>query len=352
MTEVVEMTSDTIRVGLIGAGGNTRLRHIPGFQGMGGVSVTGVCNRSYESGKKIADEFGIEKVFNNWVDLVEDDDIDAICIGTWPYMHCTLVLASLENEKHVMTEARMAIDATEARVMLEASKQHPDLITQIVPAPHTLNLDKTIIGLIKEGFLGDVISVDVAVTQGGFVDPSKPFHWRQSRDYSGYNIMGLGIWYEAVMRWLGSASSVQSLTKITVPTRTDDSGTRHIISIPDHVEILCEMYSGPIMHIRFSDVLGHAPKNGVWIYGSEGTLHVDGDSLKIRGGRREDDVLSEFEIKPELGGEWRVEEEFINAIRGLELITHTTFEDGVRYMEFTEAVTRSAQSGQKIMLPL
>jgi hypothetical protein len=33
-------------------------------------------------------------------------------------------------------------------------------------------------------------------------------------------------------------------------------------------------------------------------------------------------------------------------------VTRTTFEDGVRYMEFTEAVLRSAQSGQSIGLPL
>ena len=47
-----------------------------------------------------------------------------------------------------------------------------------------------------------------------------------------------------------------------------------------------------------------------------------------------------------------MEEEFINAIRGTEQITHTTFETGVHYMEFTEAVTRSAQTGEAIALPL
>jgi len=52
-------------------------------------------------------------------------------------------------------------------------------------------------------------------------------------------------------------------------------------------------------------------------------------------------------------GGWRVEEEFISAIRGLEPVTHTSFEDGVRYMEFTtDAVTLSAQSGQTVYLPL
>jgi predicted dehydrogenase len=51
-------------------------------------------------------------------------------------------------------------------------------------------------------------------------------------------------------------------------------------------------------------------------------------------------------------GKWRVEEEFVNAIRGQEKITHTSFDDGVKYMEFTEAVTRSAQTGQAVSLPL
>tara|TARA_B100000686_G_scaffold101017_2_gene108214 strand:- start:361 stop:1425 length:1065 start_codon:yes stop_codon:yes gene_type:complete len=353
------MAEDTVKVGLVGAGGNTRLRHIPGFQQMSGVIVDSVCNRSLESGKKVADEFGIEKIYDNWIDVMDDPENDAVCIGTWPYMHCTLVLAALESGKHVMTEARMSTSAAEAHIMLEASRNYPDLITQIVPSPMTLNLDKTIKGLISDGYLGDILSVDVSVAQGagqsGFVDKTKPFHWRQSRDFSGFNIMGLGIWYEALMRWVGPAASVQALTRITVPSRKDESGELQVISVPDHVEILCEMFSGPITHIRFTDVLGHAPGNAVWIYGTEGTLHIDGSAttnLKLFGGRKSDSELSEIAIKPELQGGWRVEEEFINAIRGAEEISHTTFEDGVRYMEFTEAVTRSSQSGEKIYLPL
>ena len=39
---------------------------------------------------------------------------------------------------------------------------------------------------------------------------------------------------------------------------------------------------------------------------------------------------------------------FVNAIRGREKITHTNFDDGVRYMEFTDAVTKSATTGQTV----
>ena len=44
--------------------------------------------------------------------------------------------------------------------------------------------------------------------------------------------------------------------------------------------------------------------------------------------------------------------EFANAIRGTEEITMVPFETGVHYMEWTEAVIRSAQTGQRIYLPL
>jgi hypothetical protein len=42
----------------------------------------------------------------------------------------------------------------------------------------------------------------------------------------------------------------------------------------------------------------------------------------------------------------------VGAIRGQEAIRFTTFADGVKYMEFTEAVHRSAASGQVVSLPL
>ena len=77
------MAASSIRIGLIGAGKNTRERHIPGFQAIDGVEVVSVCNRSRESSQRVADQFGIPKVIENWQDLVADDDIDAVCIGTW-----------------------------------------------------------------------------------------------------------------------------------------------------------------------------------------------------------------------------------------------------------------------------
>ena len=77
---------ETIKIGLIGAGGNTRTRHIPGFLNIENIELTAVANRSLESSKKIADEFGVQKAVANWKSIIEDPIIDAVCIGTWPYI--------------------------------------------------------------------------------------------------------------------------------------------------------------------------------------------------------------------------------------------------------------------------
>ena len=60
--------------------------------------------------------------------------------------------------------------------------------------------------------------------------------------------------------------------------------------------------------------------------------------------------LEQIKIPDNEVGGWRVEEEFINAIRGEELITHTSFTDGVKYMKFTDAIYDSFSTGQKIII--
>ena len=64
------------------------------------------------------------------------------------------------------------------------------------------------------------------------------------------------------------------------------------------------------------------------------------------------DVITTLTPRLTLQGDWRVEDEFIGAIRGTETIRLTDFTTGVKYMEFTEAVARSAESGQPVDLPL
>ena len=61
----------------------------------------------------------------SWENLVEDDEIDAVVIGAWPYLHCPVTLAAIGAGKHVLTQARMAMNAREAQRMLDAVARAP-----------------------------------------------------------------------------------------------------------------------------------------------------------------------------------------------------------------------------------
>ena len=352
------MSAETIRIGIIGAGANTRKHHIPELMKQPGVELLTVANRSRASGERVAKEFGIRDVAADWAEVIDDDRIDAVCIGTWPYMHAPITIAALEAGKHVLCEARMAMNAREAHAMLEASRQRPHLAAQIVPAPHTLVFDRTIAEMVGGGHVGDLISLDAHIAAGSqFPQWNSAVHWRHDRDLSGSNAMSLGIWYEAIMRWIGPARTVYAMGQTVVKHRPSDDGRRVAMTIPDHVDILCRMEQGGHMRLTVSTVIGHAPSVVVSIYGTEGTIRLsEGEhtsvDLELWAGRRQDDELHRVEIDPKKRGSWRVEEEFVNAIRGKESVTHTDFVTGVKYMEWTDAVARSSRTGTTVHLPL
>jgi predicted dehydrogenase len=343
------MTDTPIRLGFIGAGRNTRERHIPGFQKQAGVEFVTVANRSRESGERVAKDFGIRRVEADWRAVVSAPDVDAICIGTWPYTHCEMTLAALAAGKHVLCEARMAMNAAEGRRMLEASRKAPQLVAQLVPSPPTLEVDATLKSLLADGYVGEVLAVELAATrQPSFVDRDAPLHWRQDVTRSGHNILNMGIWYEAMLRWLGPAPRVSAMAKIAIPRRRDERGELRDVKVPDHVDILATLAGDAVAHLRFSAVTALGPGNEVWIFGADGTLRLEADAKRLSGARRGERELREIPIPTERRVGWRVEEEFVNAVRGREKISHTTFEDGVRYMEFTDAVAKSLAEGRTV----
>ena len=392
------MPTESVRIGIIGAGRDIRINLIPGWLAMDGVEVVGVSNRSRASSQRVADEFGIPKVYDSWQELVSDPDTNAICIGTFPDTHCTMTLAALAANKHVLCESRMSRTSGEARAMLRCARARPGLVTQVVPAPSTFQVDNLVLDHINKGTLGKLLSIDMWVGRsidnqlaGGFLNRESPLDWRQDWDVHGYNSLGLGIVYENLIRWVGPATRVMANSKTFVPARHDSDGTIRAVRMPDHIDVLCDMACGATAHIAVSQATGLAPYNESWIFGSEGTLRItsslmtsyldretestgidvptqvaseedvtfredvhyrDHHRLRALFGKRGDAGLTEISNPEEEQYRWRVAEEFINAIRGLEPVTRTSFETGVQYMEFVEAVSQSSRTGRAVHLPL
>lgn len=335
------MSQKPIRVGIIGAGGNTRLRHIPGFQEIDDVEVAVICNRSEESSQRVADEFDVSRIAISWQDVVTDPELDAICIGTWPYLHADITIAALESGKHVLTEARMARNLEEAEGMAIAAEQNTDLVSQIVPAPFSLNHDATIKRML--GDLGAVREVAFVHRFGAGAKADAPKTWRQDFELSGFNTHTLGILYETTQRWLGESVDPVWLVADAerfVDQRPDGRGGVSDVTIPDCVSVLGRYSNGAKFTFDISSVDSSQSRNEIRIIAEGGTLRFDLMTETLYFGEadgKETEITSDTGTTPG----WRVEADFIDSIRDRKPVELTNFDDGLRYMKFTELVWQS-----------
>ncbi len=333
--------SQPLRIGIIGAGHNTRLKHIPGFKAIAGVEVVAVCNRSHKSGEKVAAEFGIPKVAASWQEIVESPEIDAICIGTWPNLHAKITVAALRAGKHVLTEARMARNMAEAELMLAEAKLHPALVTQIVPAPMSLPFDATIADLVASGALGTLREVVMICTNGALADVTLPMNWRQNHALSGKNTLFLGIYYEMILRWLKTEPmSLVASASVFTKERKDAEGLMQPTIMPESLGVLGLYLDGCRLVGHFSGVETTAPRSEIRLNGSKAGLRLDLAREQLwlaEAGKTE----RQLEISLAKRGSWRVEADFVESIREKKPVCLTDFKTGVAYMRFTEAVWES-----------
>lgn len=346
------MSTQRLRIGVIGAGANTRAKHLPLLQRIAGVELVAVANRTRASADRVAAEFGIARVEDDARRIVAAPDIDAVVIGTWPNLHAELSIAALRAGKHVLTEARMARDLAEAQAMRAEQERHPELVAQIVPAPFSLAFDATVKEWLDAGRLGEVREVIATFTNGALASAEAAFSWRQDHALSGRNTLFLGIYYEMVRRWVRrDPVSLVADAAVFTPRRRDGEGTWREVKIPESVTVLGRYADGARLVMHGSAVESGGARSEIRVNGSAGSLRADfatGELWHGVAGQPE----KRLEIEAGNRGEWRVEEDFVESIRTGAPVTLTDFATGVRYMAFTEAVWDSwNDGGRRVNVP-
>ena len=347
------MADSTLRIGFVGAGAINRTRHVPGLKKIPGVEFEVVANRSQPSSQAAADEYGIKRTAGNWMEVVEDQNVDVVWIGTHPSMHREITIAALEAGKHVFTQARMAMDYADAKLMWEAAQKYPHLTTNICAPPHYMRGDKVIRKMLADGYVGQPLNVVVQSFSDTYANPTAPRHWRQEGEVSGYNTLDVGMMIEVMQRWLGYAKRVTALEKTVYPTRPAPDGSGDVpVERPDTLTAVAELENGALATLLFSGVArGAKDANRFEIYGSDGTIRYLMGSDTILVGKAGDAELKPLEIAPADERPWSVEADFIDAVRNGRRTTEPSFWDGLKYMEMTEAIFRSAKTGQAVDLP-
>jgi predicted dehydrogenase len=330
---------ETVRVGIIGAGKIAQARHIPLLQKVDDVEVTHAWSRTPETARKAASEFGIPTVVGQWQKIVESPDIDAVVIGTPPNMHLPVTLAALDAGKHVLCQARMARNLSEALKMLEASRG-TDLVTGLYAAGFGLKGDMVMRRLLDGGYVGDVLEVRVTSLVSS---PAKP----RTPEVVGVNTMMLGILAEVYNRWLEPPVSV------TATTGED------LLAVPQSLAITAELRRGGTASYHLSFRVTRGPGNSVEIYGTRGVLDYRlliekpgglVEDEELFGMTEGDDEMQAIEMPVHEQRSRTMDAEFIRAIREGTAMS-PDFAEGVRYMEFCEAVAQSIYEGRTIEMP-
>ena len=349
---------ERVRIGIVGAGGIVRGRHMPGLSAIDGADVVAVCNRSRASGEQFAREYDVASVMTDWTEVVESPEVDAVLIGAFPSMHCPVTLAALEAGKHVFCQARMAMNAREALAMRDAAATNPGLATMICPAPTGIAGDWMMQKLLADGYVGEQHAIRVQAMNDAWIDPETPYHWRIDPEQSGINTLAVGLLVEWVHRWFGPTERISAVTKNAISQRRDPaSGDMRKVEHPDVVLINGTMSSGALVEYEFSGVHIGMSQQIIEVYGSDGMLRYLPEEDKIMGARRGEEPMP-IPVPDDMVRPWDVEAEWIGAIRGENPDEwahgrgNPTFDEGLAYMDVTEAVYHSAERGTSVDLPL
>jgi predicted dehydrogenase len=111
-----------IRMGLVGPG-FVGAHHIDAVRRLGFVDVVGIAASSKESAQKRANELGVAKAYASYEELVSDPNVDVVHNTTPNHLHVPVILAALEQRKHVISDKPLALTGADANRLLAAAER-------------------------------------------------------------------------------------------------------------------------------------------------------------------------------------------------------------------------------------
>jgi predicted dehydrogenase len=109
---------DQLRWGLIGCGDIARKRVAPALRDLAACELVAICRKRSELAESFAREFGARKWYSDWLDLIHDEEVEAVYLATPVHLHAAQTIAAAEAGKHVLCEKPMAMNVTQCDEML------------------------------------------------------------------------------------------------------------------------------------------------------------------------------------------------------------------------------------------
>src|SRR2546421_2724994 len=126
-------------------------------------NIVALCDVDEEKLRGAASKYPSAKTYNDFRQLLDQKDIDAIVIGTPDHTHAVCAVAALKSGRHVYCEKPLAHTVSETRIITELARKHRR-VTQLGTQIHAGNNYRRVVELIKTGAIGTVREVHVWVS--------------------------------------------------------------------------------------------------------------------------------------------------------------------------------------------
>jgi len=111
-----------IKIGIIGTG-NISNSHVLGFKNHPKAEIVAICDKRRRTVERKAARWGIDRIYKNYHDLLNQPDIDAVVILTPHHLHAPITIAAAETGKHILVEKPIAVSLEEADQMIRATNK-------------------------------------------------------------------------------------------------------------------------------------------------------------------------------------------------------------------------------------
>lgn len=142
---------------ILGAGGIARTMAstvVP----MKEICKKAVAARDYDRAESFAKEYGFEKAYGSYEEMLADPEIDLVYIAVPHSHHCQWTKAALEAGKNVLCEKAFAVNEKQAKEMIDLARSKNLLLTEAIWTRY-MPSRQMILDIIDSGIIGEVTSV-------------------------------------------------------------------------------------------------------------------------------------------------------------------------------------------------
>jgi len=119
---------EKVRVGIAGLGRLGKVHAANIAYKIPDAKLVAACSIVPEELEYAKKEFGITAGYDNFEEMLENKDIDAVAIVTTSKEHCRQIQAALSKGKHVFCDKPLGVTVEECKMAEKAVEEHPELI--------------------------------------------------------------------------------------------------------------------------------------------------------------------------------------------------------------------------------